>query len=146
MRIIKNLCAAVGAAGMLLAGLGATAAAAAPASASAPAAMSRHSLPKVQTAGMVAGWHRVRGSWKIRPGTISFGAEYGIGHIRWTSWTSKRAWGKGTLDDGLTQAPTQVKVHLWNVHRHSGPGRYFKDLKYSGRHSAFLHINGGVWA
>ena len=95
---------------------------------------------------MVAGWHRASGSWKIRPGAIYFGAEYGIGHIRWTSWTSKSAWGKGTLDDGLTQAPAQVKVHLWNVHRHSGPGRYFKDLKYSGRHSAFLHINGGVWA
>lgn len=143
MRIIKNFAAAA-AAGMLLAGLGATAAA--PASASPSAAMSRHSLPKVQTAGMVAGWHRVSGSWKVRPGTIYFGAEYGISHIRWTWWSSKSAWGKGTLSDGIFQAPTQVKVHLWNVHRHSGPGRYFKDLKYTGRYRAFLHINGGVWA
>jgi hypothetical protein len=144
MRIIKNLAAAVAAAGMLLAGLGATAAA--PASASASAAMSRHSLPKVQTAGMVAGWHRVSGSWKVRPGTIDFGAEYGIGHIRWTSWTAKGAWGRGRLFEGLTQKPSQVTIHLYRVRSHSGPGRYFKDLKYTGRHSGFLHISGGVWA
>jgi hypothetical protein len=126
---------------MLLAGIGATtAASAAPAHPAATAA--RHSLPKVQPAGMAPG----QGSWKIRPGAVYFGAEYGIRHIRWTSWTSKSAWGKGTLDDGLTQAPTQVKVHLWNVHRHSGPGRYFRYPRYTGRNSAFLHINDGVWA
>jgi hypothetical protein len=145
MRVIKNFVTAAGAAGMLLAGLGATEAA--PASASTSAAMSRHSLPKVQTTGMFSTqWRVVHGSWTVRPAGIDFGAEYGIGHIRWTSWTSKSAWGKGTLSDGIFQAPTQVKVHLWNVHRHSGPGRYFKDLKYTGRHSGFLHINGGVWA
>ena len=39
-----------------------------------------------------------------------------------------------------------MNVHVWNVHSHSGPGRYFKDLKYTGRYSQFLFINGGVWA
>ena len=52
--------------------------------------------------------------------------------------------GQGRLFEGLTQPPTRVKIHLWNVHRHSGPGRYFKDLKYIGRYSAFLHVSGGV--
>jgi hypothetical protein len=39
-----------------------------------------------------------------------------------------------------------VNIHVWNVHRHSSPGRYFKDLKYTGRYRAFLVIAGGGWA
>lgn len=138
--MIGKLAATAGASAMALAGILSTTAAVS-VSASPSAAMSRHSLPKVQTGGMYGGWHHSDPGWKVRPGVIYFGAEYGIGHIRWTSWTSKSAWGKGTLVDGMAQAPTQVKVHLWNVHSHSGPGRYFKDLKYTGRYRAFLHIN-----
>ena len=109
-----------------------------------PLTASSPALPKVQTGRDIRRWHHSDPGWKVRPGVIYFGAEYGIGHIRWTSWTAKGAWGQGRLFEGLTQPPTRVKIHLWNVHRHSGPGRYFKDLKYIGRYSAFLHVSGGV--
>ena len=109
MRIIKNLATAAGAAGMLLAGLGATAAV--PASANPSAAMSRHfaaqgsRLPK----GSWPGWHRVSGSWKVMaqaaPGSS---AEYGHQpHPLEILDNPKGAWGKGTLADGLTQKPYQ---------------------------------------
>lgn len=73
-------------------------------------------LPKVQTAGMYGGWHHSDPGWK------------------------------GDLFDGPTRPPTRIKIHLWNVHSHLGPGRYFKDLKHTGRYSQFLFIKGGVWA
>ena len=145
---MRRIFIAAGAAVVLITGLGATTAGSAapthPAATAAPAAS--HSLPKVQTNGMGGSWHRP--GWTVRPGVITLGAEYQLIRIRWSSWTQAGAYGRGHLlaCDAFTCERAPVKIHLWNVHRHSGPGRYFKDLKYTGRYSAFLHINGGVWA
>ena len=114
--------------------------------ASAASTSASHSLPKVQTS-MSGGWHHSITGWKVRPGEIVFGAEYGIDHIHWASWTGRSAWGHGVLFEGPIQDPKSAPatVHVWNVHSHSGPGRYFKDLRYTGRYIGFLRINGGVW-
>lgn len=142
---ITRIAVVIGAAGMLLAGLGATTAASvAPVSASSPPASASHSLPKVQTQGMFGGWHNH--GWKVRPGAIYFGAHYGIGSIRWTSWTAKAAWGKGHMFVGITYPVIRVKIHMWGVKSHSGPGRYFKYLHHTGgKFSDKLWISGGVW-
>ena len=142
---IKAITAAIGAAGML-AGLSMITAASASVTHQVVAVSSHRSLPKVQTNGMGGSWHRP--GWTVRPGVITLGAEYQLIRIRWSSWTQAGAYGRGHLlaCDAFTCERAPVKIHLWNVHRHSGPGRYFKDLKYTGRYRAFLHINGGVWA
>jgi hypothetical protein len=137
-----KITALAGAAALALTGiLGTTAAAASPAAS--------HSLPKVQTAGMTAGWHPTNPGWRIRPGIIYFGAMYEIKKISWSTWTSTGAYGRGRLvacagAAGPCERAT-VNIHLWNVHSHSGPGRYFKDLKYTGRYKQFMHISDGVW-
>jgi hypothetical protein len=118
---MKGIIALAGTAAMALAGILSTTAAV-----SAPVAS--HSQPKVQSEGMGGGWHR--GAWVIRPGTITLGAEYQLKGIRWSSWTQARAYGRGHLvacagAAGPCERAT-VNIHVWNVHRHSGPGRYFK--------------------
>ena len=155
---IKAIAAAIGAAGML-AGLSMTTAASASVTHPVVAASSHHSLPKVQTNGMGGSWHRP--GWMVRPGGIVFGALYEIHRIHWSQWTNRWAHGQGHLlaCDGAAGPCVRsiVNIHLWNVHSHSGPGRYFKDLKYTGTHSLdpisgghgrsrFLYISGGVWA
>ena len=144
-----KLAAIAGAAVLAASALGTTTASAAPASVThqVVAVSSHRSLPKVQTGGMFGGWHN--GQWKVRPRVIYFGSFYGIYRVSWKSWNNSNAWGRGHLSACAgAGGPCQrgaVKIHLWNVHSHSGPGRYFKDLKYTGRYKQFIHVNGGVW-
>jgi len=136
---MKGIIALAGTAAMALAGiLSSTAAVSAPAAS--------HSQPRVQSEGMGGGWHR--GAWVTRPGTITLGALYQLKRIRWSSWTSSGAYGQGHLlacTAFMCWRGTE-NIHLYNVHRHSGPGYYFKDLKYTGPHGAYLVIAGGGWA
>jgi hypothetical protein len=138
MRALK-LTALAGTAALALAGILSTTAAV-----SAPVAS--HSQPKVQSEGMGGGWHR--GAWVIRPGTITLGAEYQLVRIRWSSWTSSGAYGQGHLlaCDAFECERGMENIHVFNPHTHSGPGWYFKDLKYTGHHGAYLVIAGGGWA
>ena len=157
----RKLAAIAGAAVMAATALGTATASAAPASVTQQvvAVSSHRSLPKVQTNGMGGSWHRP--GWMVRPGGIVFGALYEIHRIRWSHWTNRWAHGQGRLLACAGAAGPCVRsvvtIHLWNVHSHSGPGRYFKDVKYTGTHSLdpisgghgrsrFLYISGGVWA
>jgi hypothetical protein len=135
--------------GVGLTGAGAAFASTTPASASVTS--NSRSLPKAQVDGMGGNWHS--GTWRIRPRDIGFGAEYEIVRIRWSSWTNQGARGRGHLilctgavgrcHNGV------VNIHLYGVFNHSGPGRNFGNLRYSGSrvHPRHLWINDrGYWS
>lgn len=113
MRIIKNVAAVAGAAEMLLAGLGATAAAPASAATTHPVA-SASGLPVAYT----GGW----GPARIHPGRIGF-QDAGLAHLRWSQWSSTTAHGTGRFATGVPgHTVDAVRVTLSNVKAtHKGP-------------------------
>jgi len=133
--------------------LGATGLGTASASASArptTSVTSSRSLPKVQADGMGGNWHSR--TWRVRPRTIGFGADYVIMRIRWTSWTGRNAYGRGyRISCAGAAGPCRngnVTLHLYGVFDHSGPGRNFGNLRYSGRHVRPQHLwinSHGYW-
>jgi hypothetical protein len=110
-------------------------------------AITNRSLPKVQENGMDGNW---RHEWRVRPGYIAFGADYIIERIRWSSWTQHSAYGRGHLIACAgASGPCHngvVDIHLYSVFSHSGPGRNFGNLQYSGSHYKHLWIgSAGSW-
>jgi hypothetical protein len=105
------------------------------------------SLPVVQTQGMGGGWHN--GAWRVRPSTVYFGSMYGIYHIHWSSWTNHDGYGHGTMVAATFPGEIResVSIHVYGVYYHSGPGKNFGYLKYTGsRFSQLLWIDStGRW-
>jgi hypothetical protein len=96
---------------------------------------------------MGGSWHS---TWGVRPRITAFSSFYEIRRIRWSSWTSSNAYGRGHLVACAGAAgPCHngvVNSHLYAVHSHSGPGRYFSNLRYSGSHARHLWITSrGYW-
>jgi hypothetical protein len=138
---IAKFASATGAAVMLL-GVGTV-----PASSAAPvthnAVTSRRWLPKLQTDGFGT-WHSH--TWRVRPGGIDFGTLYYMERIHWTSWTKTGAYGRGRLIACAGAAGpcvrAYVNIHAWDLFDHSGPGRNFGYLRYTGDRSLNPIIGG----
>lgn len=112
-------------------------------------AASGSSLPKAQSLEW-GGWHR---GWQVRPGSIGLGSYFALRGLRYSYWSSSSASGKGQLlisncrpDCAKAAHWTKASVYFHGVRSHSGPGRYFRDLRITyGRnhHTLYLHITSG---
>ena len=141
MRIIKNFAAAAGAAGMLLAGVGATTAASAAQASSRPVVAYNTRSP--------GPWNHpaTRPSAVLAPGYATWGAR----HLSWPRWNARSANGHGQAfgyfvsESHLTTY--SASVSLWDVKSHHGL-RYFAKMKISahGHKTIRLTMRAGTWA
>ena len=115
----RQFAATLGAAAMLLGGLGVTTAASA---ATTHPVASASGLPVAYT----GGW----GSARVRPGGIGF-QDAGLAHLRWSRWSGTTAHGTGRFATGVPGHTVNdaARVTLSNVKTTHGGIRYFAAMK-----------------
>ena len=128
---------------MLLAGTGLAActfATAAPAVATAAPvaspATSTTALPKIQHFGMSGLWSS---SFRVRPGTVYFGAHFFIGDLRYSHYGLRSATAAGRLTLGPGHENINASAVFYKTAVHSGPGLYYSNLNLTWRHHS-MHL------
>ena len=136
---------------MLLAGTGlaaCTLATAAPAVATTAAvtstATAATALPKIQHFGQGGSWSS---SFRVRPGTVFFGAHFFIGDLHYSHYGSRSAIATGRLTLGPGHQNINASAVFIKVRDHRGPGLYYSGLNLTWPHHVMhLWISGrGSW-
>lgn len=138
---IKRIAAAIGAAGMLFAGIGMTTAASA-----APIMHRSYSAPRIQTMSYF-GWGARHGNWKIAPKYVNFGGGTSacvpiIKNVHWTYYWHGSAYAahvRAWLDNGNGGCANgghwvNARAYFYGPAYHSGPGWNFSEVVITYQH------------
>ena len=138
---IKRIAAAIGAAGIVLAGVGMTTAASA-----APAVHHSYSMPRIQTGHPLNGWSRKAGTWKIAPASVYFGGGASFaapriknihyvyyGHNNASAYV--RAWWDNCVPSCVAGGHwVNASAYFYHPVNHSGPGWNFSRVVVTYKH------------
>jgi hypothetical protein len=106
----------------------------------------RASASNRRTYAYACGMGSRRGCPTVRPGEIAFGALYDVTHVRWSSWGSGSAFGRGHFFGGRGGPSFNAYIALYDVKTRNGR-RYFSWIKIAapGHKTQRLQYSGGLW-